>query len=417
LDSEVRKLGGDVQKALAERRAAALKRIERAKEDVTGHTTQIAVLTAQVAGKDLLLSDAQRHRNDALAVFPAGLDDAMNAARAQHATAVAKKTAAAQMLKDIQGRSSERDSSLNAAREKAAAEVTTAARALAQKQKELQDHIGARGAATARLEGHRAALASTDRQVSKAAHESALAELNALSTPERVVTPSDLAAAEALVKSRRVHVDQLQRQLHEVEGALKTVGGSIAQERLADAVEAHDVAVRREKTLEADYYAWKLLLEHMKEADAAQASNLGQVLAPMVTASFSTLTNARYPAVRLNAQLGTDGVVAAGEVRSPDDLSVGTREQLSTLYRLSLAEYLQSTIVLDDQLVQSDLMRMDWFRSLLMEKGKNIQIVVFTCRPADYVPGLGGVPVTSDCHVDVQDGLRAIDLGRAVQRR
>jgi hypothetical protein len=55
---------------------------------------------------------------------------------------------------------------------------------------------------------------------------------------------------------------------------------------------------------------------------------------------------------------------------------VGTREQLSTLYRLSLAEYLGSTIVLDDQLVQYDENRMDWFRALLVEKARNFQTLV-----------------------------------------
>jgi uncharacterized protein YhaN len=66
-------------------------------------------------------------------------------------------------------------------------------------------------------------------------------------------------------------------------------------------------------------------------------------------------------------------------------MSVGTREQLSTLYGLSLAEYLQATVVLDDQLVQSDDSRMDWFRSLRNEKSDIFQIVVFTCRPGDYL--------------------------------
>ena len=66
-------------------------------------------------------------------------------------------------------------------------------------------------------------------------------------------------------------------------------------------------------------------------------------------------------------------------------MSVGTREQLSTLYRLSLAEYLKTTVVLDDQLVQSDDTQMDWFRALLVEKARNFQIIVFTCRPIDYL--------------------------------
>jgi uncharacterized protein YhaN len=101
----------------------------------------------------------------------------------------------------------------------------------------------------------------------------------------------------------------------------------------------------------------------MKEADAAQASNLGQVLAPAIASKFEALTARRYEGVRLTAQLGAEGVVAAGAVRSTAKIPVGTREQLSTLYRLALAEYLHTVVVLDDQLVQSDGSRMEWFRA------------------------------------------------------
>lgn len=44
----------------------------------------------------------------------------------------------------------------------------------------------------------------------------------------------------------------------------------------------------------------------------------------------------------------------SGAVRPAAQISVGTHEQLSILCRLSLAEYLATAIVLDEQLVQSD---------------------------------------------------------------
>src|SRR5208283_4415323 len=151
-----------------------------------------------------------------------------------------------------------------------------------------------------------------------------------------------------------------------------------ARERLRDATEAFELAARQEREIEAEYEAWKLLLDQMKEADAAQASNLGQALGPAIAGRFQELTWRRYETVRLTAQLATQGIFVSGAVRSPEQISVGTREQLSTLYRLSLAEYLGSTIVLDDQLVQSDENRMEWFRALLTEKARSFQIVVFT---------------------------------------
>ncbi len=61
------------------------------------------------------------------------------------------------------------------------------------------------------------------------------------------------------------------------------------------------------------------------------------------------------------------------------------------MYRLSLAEYLHTAIVLDDQLVQDDN-RMDWFRALLTENARSFQIVVFTSRPGDYLLASALVP-------------------------
>ena len=130
------------------------------------------------------------------------------------------------------------------------------------------------------------------------------------------------------------------------------------------------------------------------------------------------MTQRRYENIRLTAQLGTEGVVVAGAVRPTARISVGTREQLSTLYRLSLAEYLSTTVVLDDQLVQSDNTRMDWFRALLSEKAHSFQIVVFTCRPVDYLAANAMVPKGKGAYKDTDGGfVRAIDLRRALRRQ
>jgi len=130
------------------------------------------------------------------------------------------------------------------------------------------------------------------------------------------------------------------------------------------------------------------------------------------------LTRRRYDTVQLTAQLAAEGIMVSGAVRPTEQISVGTREQLSTLYRLSLAEYLGSTIVLDDQLVQSDDSRMDWFRALLAEKARNFQILVFTCRPGDYLAKGALVPEGTAVHADTDGGfVRAVDLSRALHRR
>jgi hypothetical protein len=239
-----------------------------------------------------------------------------------------------------------------------------------------------------------------------------------LPIPERLVSEEEVTNARNAAATVKLELDGVERDIQRAHGALEQVGGAVARERLRDATEAFELAARQERETEAEYEAWRLLLDQMKEADAAQASNLGQALGPAIAGRFQDLTQRRYDSVRLTAQLGTEGVMVSGAVRSAAQLSVGTREQLSTLYRLSLAEYLQTAIVLDDQLVQSDDTRMDWFRTLLTDKAHAFQIVVVTSRPADYLPASALVPPGSAAHADTDGGfVRAVDLGRALRRR
>lgn len=66
-------------------------------------------------------------------------------------------------------------------------------------------------------------------------------------------------------------------------------------------------------------------------------------------------------------------------------LSVGTRDPLAALIRLTIAGHLRSAVVLDDHLVHSDLARLQWFREALQKTAVNAQVIVLTCRAEDYV--------------------------------
>jgi uncharacterized protein YhaN len=237
-----------------------------------------------------------------------------------------------------------------------------------------------------------------------------------LPVPVRIVTESDVTSAATALDQARAELAAIDGEVHKAHGALEQVGGAVARDRLQDVAEAYEAAEHHERETESEFEAWKLLLETMKAADAAQASNLGQVLAPAVASRFETLTEKRYESVRLTAQLATEGVVVRGAIRPAERMSVGTREQLSTLYRLSLAEYLGASVVLDDQLVQSDDKRMDWFRELLVEKSTLFQVVVFTCRPGDYLAPAEHVPSDGPAF-RTTGAVHAVNLDRAIQRR
>jgi len=281
----------------------------------------------------------------------------------------------------------------------------------------LTDAISSHSVQVGRLEELRRARAAEDLGAAEGALMAATERRAALPAPAQMVSEEEIAAARTSADRARAELGAIEREVQRAHGALEQVGGGVARDRLQDAIEAYELAERHEREVEADCEAWRLLLDQMKQADAEQASNLGQVLGPAVATRFEALTNQRYEGVRIAADLGTEGVLVRGAVRSTDRVSVGTREQLSTLYRLSLAEYLGSTVVLDDQLVQSDELRMEWFRKLLRDKASQFQIVVFTCRPEDYIAEADRPGETGPVFKDSQGGnVRAVHLSSAIQR-
>ena len=86
---------------------------------------------------------------------------------------------------------------------------------------------------------------------------------------------------------------------------------------------------------------------------------------------------------------------------------------LSVLHKLSCTQ--PKTLI--NLLVQSDNTRIDWFRALLTEKAHTFQIVVFTCRPSDYLAANAIVSKGKAVNKNTDDGfVRAIDLTRALRR-
>lgn len=383
----------------------------------TGFATALALAEERAERSRASLEAAVVARDVALSELPSGVaaetaaaEGALQAAREEQERVMAE-------LASLQDRIDAKKGQLEAALVEAREAVEGAKRAVAAAQegqkKAITDHAEAAGGLVLLRRGREA----EDRPAAEGALREATERLDALPLPERLVGTDEVTAAEEVLKRVEQDLKSLDREIHTAQGALQQVGGAVARDWLRDATEAFELAVLHHREIEEDYEAWRLLLEQMKEADSAQASNLGRALAPAIEDRFCALTQQRYGSIQLTAHLEMKGVVLAGGVRSPEEMSVGTREQLSTLYRLCLGEYLRTAIVLDDQLVQSDDTRMEWFRGLLAEKARSFQIVVFTCRPGDYL--VPGAMVVEDGVVwaDSEGGfVRAVDLGRVVGR-
>jgi chromosome segregation ATPase len=219
----------------------------------------------------------------------------------------------------------------------------------------------------------------------------------------------DPATAQASLDGLQQRLDRCTNDLNHAKGQLHLIAGHVGSERLAQQQEsvnlAHAEVLERERTERA---ALRLLRE-IENVESERATHLGRALGGPITETFRALTGRRYGPISLAPDLKTEHVEAHGEARQLEDLSVGTREQLATLLRLAIAGYLRTAIVLDDQLVHSDPERLNWFRQQLRASAceHQHQVIVFTCRPADYL--LAGQQ--SD-----NDSIAVVDLGTAISR-
>ena len=198
-----------------------------------------------------------------------------------------------------------------------------------------------------------------------------------------------------------MEVSRITEALARLRGALETVGGAYVEEQALQARERLDAVRQREGDLEVEYEAWKLLARTLRKVEEEETAHLGRALVAPVSSRISDLTGGRYGDVAIGPELDAGGIRFAGEERAFSELSVGAREQIALLLRISIAEALGAFVVLDDQLTQTDEDRMAWLRELLEEAAARIQIVVLTCHPVDY----GSSPAT---HV--------VDLASRVRR-
>lgn len=232
-----------------------------------------------------------------------------------------------------------------------------------------------------------------------------------------LVSPEDVTVAERREASAKAARERIRGELQHAEGALTKVGGPAVEEELEREEEALTLAKERQRELEIDAESWKLLREALEAAEKEGSTHLGRSLAAPVSARFSELTEARYNAIRIDQHLKVETVdVTLVNVQNAlEELSVGTRDQLATLLRLTIAEQLKSAVVLDDHLVHTDPERLAWFKSALRNAALSTQVIVISCRPQDY---LAASELPSDAPMrDLAGGaVRAIDFARSSKR-
>lgn len=418
LEPRWRKLGRDWE-ALAE---AALERAERQQALTRTRCTELEQEHKHAQYKHADAEQASREQTDQAMKLTAALQGRTAAevlkAVAAELNALSSREREleqlrAQLAQEAGTKRERAEKALAAAKtasDQAHAARTTKQAALEQAKSLLDTAIG-----STRAEAER--LASMDRHAALQRVQLCAAQLQACpSTPlasEREVTEAETA----LTRARHGLAEQLE-ELHKAEGALTRVGGAQLQDRIIQEKEALATAQAREHELRIDAEAWKLLREALTQAETEESEHLGVALGRPVSEKLKQLTAGRYQEIGFDqhmtaGRLKVDGAATDGDVL--EALSVGTRNQLATLVRLTIASQLKSAIVLDDHLVHTDPARLGWFRQVLRKTALDTQVLIFTCRPEDYLAH-DELP-TKEAMQDLAGGaVRAIDLSRVLQR-
>ena len=144
-------------------------------------------------------------------------------------------------------------------------------------------------------------------------------------------------------------------------------------------------ALRREWT---DVYALEALLSAMRQEKERLEQRIYEPLEEKIGKAFAELTGERYGRVDIDSDMSGLGVYArtydgGRQAVPPSDLSFGTREQLSFLFRLAVAEALserqRQVMVLDDSFVNSDPQRLHWLLEETARAATRMQCILFTC--------------------------------------
>ncbi len=286
------------------------------------------------------------------------------------------------------------------ARDEAAARVDAAARALEEAQARLTGLLDQTSSLAGKVEDQRERVSSLDFEGAAAAVEELSRRLAALPEPARRVDDDAVARATEAAERADRELDAARGELRKAEGALEQVGGEVARDEARAAREALTRAESREREVELEYEAWRLLVETLRDAENTEGQHLGEALSQPVSRRFAELTGGRYGKLMVGPDLKADGLRVAGELRDIGALSLGTQEQLATLLRLTVAEHLKTMLVLDDHLAQTDAIRGAWFRDLLRDHAQHTQVIVLTCRPSEYSAA----------------GARVLDLGGVIRR-
>jgi len=197
-----------------------------------------------------------------------------------------------------------------------------------------------------------------------------------------------VTAKEALTKTE-VEVKGLADAITHLSASINAEGQAGLGEELERLAGELNLAEQTFDRIERNARAIKLLYETLIECERQAKEHFLEPVVQKLKPHLSDLFSDGRVSIDSKAMEITH-IERNGMVERYEDLSVGTREQLSVLTRLAVAQLLDekgqpSVVILDDALVYSDERRMAKLKEILAKLSANLQVLILTCRPSDYL--------------------------------
>jgi len=179
--------------------------------------------------------------------------------------------------------------------------------------------------------------------------------------------------------------------LMRLEVELQTTGARGMEERRAELARDLEQAHRRADELQRRARALDYLINLLRDKRAILTRRLHAPLQRHLSRYLRLLFP--HASLEIDANLSPGPLTRPGaagpETGSFEELSFGAREQMGVISRLAYADLLKEAgrptlVILDDALVHSDATRLAQMKRLLFDAASRHQILVFTCRPADW---------------------------------
>ncbi len=183
---------------------------------------------------------------------------------------------------------------------------------------------------------------------------------------------------------------ELRQELGRREQALATALSASPYATLAHAEEEAAETERAALRLQLEADATRLLRDELRAARAEVTNQLMLPITERVLPRIRVLVGPQVERVTLDEQFRPTGVAMRGKEQLAElqDLSFGTRDQLSLLVRMGLGEVVAEDTrlpaVLDDPLVHADRGRVRRLLGIFEDVARHLQLLILTCRPEDY---------------------------------